>query len=58
MPTFHRNAVYLITQNITKFDALFNGTLCTWKTDPVCSEIKEGAKPICSRPYPVPKIHK
>ena len=33
------------------------GTLGTWKTDPVDFELKEDARPVCSRPYPVPKLH-
>ena len=36
---------------------MFDGTLSTWKTDPVDFEVKEYVKPICSRPYPVPKVH-
>ena len=36
---------------------MFDGTLGTWKTDPVEFELKEDAKPICSRPYPVLKVH-
>ena len=36
---------------------MFNGTFGTWKTDPVDFELKKGVKLICSKPYPVPKIH-
>ena len=32
---------------------MFNGTLVTWKTDPVEFELKEDANIICSRPYPL-----
>ena len=39
-------------------EELFNGTLGTQKTDPLDFELKEDAKPICSRPYTVPKLHK
>ena len=39
------------------FKELFDGTLGTWKIDPVNFELKEDAKPICSRPYSVPKLH-
>ena len=41
-----------------KLKELFDGTLDTWKTDTVDSECKESMKPICLRPYPVPKLHK
>ena len=37
---------------------LFYGTLGTWKTDPEESKLEEHARPIRSRPYPVPKVHK
>ena len=42
---------------LQKSEELFDGTLGTWETDPVEFELKEDAKPICSRPYPVPKVH-
>ena len=35
----------------------FDGSLETWNTDIVDFGIKEGAKPTCSSPYPVPKSH-
>ena len=41
-----------------KSEELFDGTLGTWKTDPVDFKLKEDVKPICSRPYPVPKVQK
>ena len=31
---------------LQKFEELFDGTLGTWKTDPVDFELKEGVKPI------------
>ena len=40
------------------FEELFNGILGTWKTDPLGYKLKEDVKPICSRSYPVPKVHK
>ena len=40
-----------------KFEELFNGTLVTWKIYPVDVELKKYAKPICSQPYPVSKVH-
>ena len=42
---------------LQNFEDLFNGTLNTWKIYPVDLELKEYVKPICSRPYPVPKVH-
>ena len=36
---------------------MFDGTLGSWKTDPGDFELKENAEPICSRPYPLPKVH-
>ena len=41
-----------------KSEEFFDGTLGTRKTDPVDFELKESEKPICSIPYPVPKVHK
>ncbi|GFH61806.1 hypothetical protein CTEN210_18281 [Chaetoceros tenuissimus] len=37
---------------------MFDGTLGRWKTDPVKIQLKEGAKAVNSRWYPVPKINK
>ena len=42
---------------LQKFGDLFNETIGTWKKYQVEFELKEDAKPICSRPYPVPKVH-
>ena len=42
-----RNELLKLLQN---FEELFDGTLGTWKTDPVDSDLKEDAKPIFSRP--------
>ena len=39
------------------FEGLFDGTLVTWETDPLDFELKDYLKPICSRTYPVPKVH-
>ena len=41
-----------------KFKEFFVGTLGTRKKDSLEFELKEDAKIICSRPYPVPKVHK
>ena len=37
---------------------MFDGTLGTCITYRVDFQLKENVKPICSRPYPVPKVHK
>ena len=36
---------------------MFYGTLGTWNTTPVDLELKDGVKPVVSRPYPVTKLH-
>ena len=43
---------------LQKFQKLFDGTIGNWKTDPVDFQLREDAKPICSIPYPVLKVHK
>jgi hypothetical protein len=47
-----------LLKTLKKFESLFDGTLGRWKTDPVTIELKDGAKPVNSRWYPVPKINK
>ena len=43
--------------NILKiFEYLFDGTLGAWNTTPVDLELKYDAKPVYSRPYPVPRV--
>ena len=41
-----------------KYEELFNGTLGTWNTTPVDLELRDDAKLVCSRPYPLSRIHK
>lgn len=36
---------------------IFRGDLGIWNCSPVDIEVKEGATPFATRPYPVPKIH-
>ena len=38
------------------FEDLFDGTLGTYRTDPVDFKMKEDPKPVCLWPYPVPKL--
>ena len=40
---------------LTKYGSLFGVNIGTWDTHLVSFELKEGAKPVCSRAYPVPK---
>ena len=42
---------------LNTFEDLFDGTLGTWKNTPVDLELKDDVKPVCSRNYPVPKVH-
>ena len=42
---------------LKKYEHLFDGTLGVWNDEPYNIELKEGAKPYHSRPFPVPKIH-
>ena len=37
---------------------MFDVTLCTWNTKHVDLELKDDMKPVCSRPHPVPRVHK
>ena len=46
-----------LLQLLQKSEELFAGTLDTWKTYPVDFGLKKDVKPICSRTYPVPKVH-
>ena len=39
---------------LTKFSPLFDGSLGTWKTEPVNLELKPEVKPYHARPFPVP----
>ena len=40
------------------FEELLDGTLVTYKTDPVEFKLKDDTNPILLQPYPVPKITK
>ena len=43
---------------LQKNEELFDGTFGTWKTDPLYFRLKEDAKPIFLRTYPVPNVYK
>ena len=49
---------HVLLQLLKKFENMFDDTLGMWNTTPVDLELKENAKSVCSRPYPVPKVHK
>ena len=40
-----------------RFEYFFDGTLGTWNTALMGLELKDDTKPVCSRPYPVPRVH-
>ena len=47
-----------LRQLLHDYEDLFDGTLGDWKTSPISVELKEGAKPYHSKPYPIPHIHR
>ena len=42
---------------LRKYEHLFDGTLGTWNNEPYDIELKDGAQPYHSRPFPIPKVH-
>ena len=42
---------------LQKIEELFDGTLGTWRINPVHFELNEYVKPIWLRPHPVSKLH-
>ena len=48
---------YELLKLLQKFEELSDGTLYTWKIDPVDFELKYDSTLICSRPYPVSNEH-
>ena len=46
-----------LIKSLQIFRELFDEKIGTWKTDPLDFKLEEDAKPICLRPYPVPKVH-
>ena len=55
--TSDRNTTKNLLELLQKSEELFDGTLGTWKTDPVDFKLIEDVKSICSQPYPVPELH-
>ena len=43
---------------LIEFEDLFDGTLGRWKTEPAKAELREGAKPVYQRHYPIPNINR
>ena len=59
MPTINRNTMERITFKLLKIiKELLYGKLGTWNIYPVDFELKQDVKPMCSRPYTVPKVYK
>ena len=50
--------IHRVIHLLKKFKYLFGGILVMWNTTPEYLELKDKAEPMCSRPYPVPKVHK
>ena len=48
---------YRLLNILKKSEYLFDGTLGMWNTTPIDLELKDDAKPVCSRTYPVPRVH-
>jgi hypothetical protein len=42
---------------LCKYKHLFNGTLGIWNNEPYDIELKDGAMPYHSQPFPIPKVH-
>ena len=42
---------------LQQIEELFYGTLGTWETDPAYFKLKQNAKSICLKPYPVQKLY-
>ena len=42
---------------LRKYEDLFDGTLGTWNTTTLDLELRDDAKPVCLRPYPVLRLH-
>ena len=49
---------YRLLHLLKKFEDLSDGTLGTCKTTMIDLELKDDAKPVCLRPYTIPKLHK
>jgi hypothetical protein len=47
----------LLLEPLQEFEELFDGALGDWDCDPVSFELKEGATPYHSWPFPIPKKH-
>ena len=48
---------YRLMNLLNRFKYIFDCTLGTWNTTPVDLELKNNAKPFCSLPCPVPRVH-
>ena len=50
--------LYILPNLLSKSEDLFDGTLGTWNTTSIDLELKENTKPVCLRPYTIPRVHK
>ena len=48
---------HALLQLLKKPENIFDGTLGMWNTTPVDLELKDDAKPVCSWPYLLLKVH-
>ena len=48
---------YRLLNILKKSEDLFDRKLGMWNTTPVDLELEYDAKPVFSRPYPVPRVH-
>jgi hypothetical protein len=47
-----------LLQLLRKYELLFDGPLCDWRTKPVSFQLREDISPYHDQAFPVPKIHK
>ena len=43
---------------LNRLEDLFESTLGTWNITTVDLDLKDDPKPVCSQPYPLPRVHK
>ena len=55
---FNAKERYIILALLWKFEDLFDGTLGMWNIITVNLELEDNTKPVCSRLYPVLRVHK
>ena len=55
----HLNGVerYRLLNLLRKIEDLFGGTFGTWNTTLVEFQLNDNSRPVCSQPYPIPRVH-